>query len=91
VLARLGGDEFAIAVPNAGDGRELVALGDRLLAAIVDPAQPRLAEIALGASVGIAFSPEDAEDVPSLIAAADSAMYDAKRAGGQRVSFYRDV
>jgi diguanylate cyclase (GGDEF)-like protein len=88
LLARLGGDEFALAAPNARDGRELSALGERLLATLVDPSQPRLADVPLGASIGVALSPDDADDAPGLIAAADSAMYAAKRAGGQRIAFY---
>ncbi|HVE50850.1 MAG TPA: GGDEF domain-containing protein [Casimicrobiaceae bacterium] len=88
VLARIGGDEFALAVPTARDGHELVALGDRLLACFTDGSLPKLADVPIGASVGIAFGPDDANDVPGLIAAADSAMYSAKRAGGQRVIFH---
>ena len=88
VLARIGGDEFALAAPNARDGRELAALGERLLAALVDPSQPRIADVPVGASIGIAFFPDDARDVPGLIAAADAAMYAAKRAGRNRVAFH---
>jgi diguanylate cyclase (GGDEF)-like protein len=88
VLARIGGDEFALAAANARDGRELGALGERLLAALVDPLQPRIADVPVGASIGIAFFPDDARDVPGLIAAADAAMYAAKRAGRNRVAFH---
>jgi diguanylate cyclase (GGDEF)-like protein len=91
LLARLGGDEFALAVPNARDRADLVALGERLLAALVDPMQPKLADVPLGASIGIAIAPDDADDVPGLIASADAAMYAAKRAGGQRVAFHADA
>ena len=88
LLARLGGDEFALAAPKARDGREVAALGQRLLFALTDPAQPKLADVPLGASIGVAFFPDDATDVPGLIAAADSAMYAAKRGGKNRVSFH---
>ena len=88
VLARIGGDEFALAAPNARDGRELAALGERLLASLSDGSQPKLGDIAVGASIGIAFFPDDARDVPGLIAAADAAMYAAKRAGRNRVAFH---
>ncbi len=88
LLARLGGDEFALAAPRARDGRELAALGERLLAALSDPQQPKLADVHIGASIGIAFFPDDANDVPGLIAAADAAMYAAKRLGRNRVAFY---
>ena len=88
VLARIGGDEFALAAPNARDGRELAALGDRLLTALVDASQPKIADIPVGASIGIAFFPDDARDVPGLLAAADAAMYAAKRAGRNRIAFH---
>ena len=44
--------------------------------------------ILLGAGIGVAFFPEDALDLSGLIAAADEAMYTAKRAGRNRIAFY---
>ena len=88
VLARLGGDEFALLAPNAKDGHELAHLAQRLLHALSDPNRPALSDRQLGASIGIAFFPEDATDLQGLIAAADAAMYAAKRAGKNRIAFY---
>ncbi|HVF64926.1 MAG TPA: GGDEF domain-containing protein [Casimicrobiaceae bacterium] len=88
LLARIGGDEFALAAPNARDGHEMAALGERLLASLTDGQAPQLSDVPLGASIGIAFYPDDANDVPGLLAAADAAMYAAKRAGGHRVAFH---
>ena len=88
VLGRLGGDEFAVMAPNAKDGQELAHLAQRLLHALSDPNRPALSDRQLGASVGIAFFPEDAIDLQGLIAAADAAMYAAKRAGKNRIAFY---
>ena len=42
----------------------------------------------VGASIGIALFPDDAEDLQGLVAAADAAMYAAKRAGKNRFAFY---
>ena len=39
----------------------------------------------LTVSIGVAVYPEDADDAPSLLAAADSALYAAKRAGRNTV------
>jgi len=88
LLVRLGGDEFALIAPNARDGRELAQLAQRLLAALADPSEPPLTDPPLGASIGVAFFPEDALDLSGLIAAADEAMYTAKRAGRNRIAFY---
>lgn len=38
-------------------------------------------------SVGIALSPDDADDIDSLRRAADEAMYSAKRRGGSLLAF----
>jgi diguanylate cyclase (GGDEF)-like protein len=88
LLARVGGDEFALAAPNAKDGPELGQLAQRLLNALSDASAPKLAGEPVGASIGIAFYPDDAEDLQGLVAAADAAMYAAKRAGKNRFAFY---
>lgn len=87
VLARLGGDEFALAVPGARDGREIAALAQRLIASLRDPQRPPLSDQPIGASIGVAFFPDDAGDVAGLIAADDDAMYVAKRGGRNRAVF----
>jgi diguanylate cyclase (GGDEF)-like protein len=88
LLARVGGDEFALIAPNAKDGRELGQLAQRLLNALSDAGAPKLSGEPVGASIGIAFYPDDAEDLQGLVAAADAAMYAAKRAGKNRFAFY---
>ena len=88
MLARLGGDEFALLAPNAKDGRELAHVAQRLLQVLDDPRQPALSDQPIGASIGVALFPEDASDVQGLCAAADAAMYAAKRAGKNRIAFY---
>lgn len=85
VLARLGGDEFVLAAAGARDGRELAQLAQRLIDALADPP---ISTPAVGASIGIAFFPDDASDPPGLLASADAAMYAAKRAGRNRVVFH---
>jgi diguanylate cyclase (GGDEF)-like protein len=85
VLARLGGDEFVLAAAGARDGRELAQLAQRLIDALADPP---ISTPALGASIGIAFFPDDASDPPGLLATADAAIYAAKRAGKNRAVFH---
>ena len=85
VLARLGGDEFVLAAAGARDGRELAQLAQRLIDALADPP---ISTPPVGASIGIAFFPDDASDPPGLLATADAAMYAAKRAGKNRAVFH---
>jgi diguanylate cyclase (GGDEF)-like protein len=87
VFARLGPTEFALATPHAGDPRALALLAQRLRDALDDPALPPLAETPIGTSIGIAFYPEDAGDSAGMIAAANAAMYAARRAGRNHVAF----
>ena len=87
VFARLGPAQFALATPNAEHLRELSAIAQRLRDVLDDPAQPPLADSPIGTSIGMAFYPEDAGDSAGIIAAANAAMYAARRAGRNHVAF----
>ncbi len=86
--ARYGGDEFVILLPHtsADEGRVLAErICARLKQAILDVGGR---SVSLGASFGVACFPEDAADMTAdtLVAAADAALYRAKRAGRGRVA-----
>lgn len=87
VFARLCAAEFALATPNARSTRELAMLAQRLRDALNDPVQAPLADTPIGTSIGIAFFPEDADDSAGVMAAANAAMYAARRAGRDHVAF----
>jgi diguanylate cyclase (GGDEF)-like protein len=87
LFARVDASRFALATPAASDRRELALLAQRLRDALTDPTMPPLADTPIGASVGIAFFPEDADDPAGVMAAANAAMYVAQRAGKDRVAF----
>ena len=87
LFARLGPTQFALATPNARDGRQLGLLAQRLRDQLNEAAQPPLADTPIGASIGIAFFPEDAHDSAGIMAAANAAMYAARRAGKNHVAF----
>lgn len=79
VVARLGGDEFAIASPSADLG-QLEDLAARIVDALGQPFRIGEHDIDVGASVGcVLAAPGDAPD--AVIAAADAALYEAKRSG----------
>lgn len=83
VVARIGGDEFVIVHEAVGAGTP--ALVDRLMEALSEPI-----EIADGvtvtcpASVGVVDTGTSGRDPAELLAAADAAMYQAKRARSSR-------
>ncbi len=86
--ARYGGEEFAVALPETGLEGAL-ELGERIRARIESEAIPRIdgaGTLEITASLGAASIPASADSARGLIAAADAALYDAKRSGKNRVS-----
>jgi diguanylate cyclase (GGDEF)-like protein/PAS domain S-box-containing protein len=82
-LARLGGDEFVLLCPET-DVEGAASLADRIVEAVGAPIPVHGETVFVGASVGIASSTGEVSDPDRLLLLADSAMYDAKRAGKGR-------
>jgi diguanylate cyclase (GGDEF)-like protein len=80
-VARVGGDEFALLL--SGDcGREDAKLvAQKIVNAIARPFLLEEGPADVGASVGIALFPEDAQKLDDLVRQADDAMYSAKKGG----------
>jgi diguanylate cyclase (GGDEF)-like protein/PAS domain S-box-containing protein len=89
LLARYGGDEFVLLLDLAreDDARQV---GDKLIRVISDPYTVDEHRIRVSASIGAAFHPRDGATVATLVRAADSAMYGAKRSGKSRINISRD-
>lgn len=92
LVARLGGDEFMVAMLELGDDIDLTAevrgVVDKLLASIPQPVRLGLHELRSTLSVGISIFPDDGETLEDLMKQADTAMYQAKRSGGNSYRFY---
>ena len=91
--ARYGGEEIAVIAPqsSAQSAKEMAERLRRVLADapfITTAESGESIEIPITASFGVASLPEDADSAESLIAAADRALYEAKRAGRNRVVRY---
>ena len=80
LLCRQGGDEFVVVVPEAGSANELMGMAWKLVEATRAPYNELDPSIRISASVGIARYPEHGNSCEQLLAAADNAMYAAKRA-----------
>jgi len=82
ILARLGGDEFAVAFSahELTDGPAL-GLAEQVLDFLAEPLQIGQRVIVVGASIGIASSPEGRVCHEEVVRRADLAMYKAKEAG----------
>ncbi|MHB8423162.1 MAG: diguanylate cyclase domain-containing protein [Leptospirales bacterium] len=92
IVGRLGGDEFVCLLPGITNRNALEKILDRILIAIETPLTEGEHKIMLGASIGVSLYPEDpANDPKELIHHADLAMYEAKKEGGSRYTFYMDL
>lgn len=90
VLSRLGGDELAVPLP--GRSRQVaVRRAEELHEAVRSTTFTRAdgGLLGLSISVGVAHVPQRSTDRRGLYTAADSALYDAKRAGRDRVAVVR--
>jgi len=84
-LARLGGDEFVIVCEDLTDAAAAEDVARRIAETLAQPFPlPAVGELALGASVGIAFAGDTISLPEVILRDADTAMYQAKAAGGGR-------
>lgn len=87
LAVRFGGDEFVVMLPATtkegalGDARKIKLKFDDLCG-------KGSQEHPVTLSMGIATMPEDASGMTELLAAADAALYDAKKAGRDTIFLY---
>ncbi len=93
-VARIGGDEFLVVCRDVPDTVTALELADRIRHALTGRLRVRELDLEFSVSVGIALSDRDTLGLPdeaaasTLISNADTAMYEAKRAGrGRSVLF----
>jgi diguanylate cyclase (GGDEF)-like protein len=79
-VARLGGDEFAILLLGIGGAERIKQLKADIETAIEAPLDQGALHLKPACSVGYASFPADGKDMDSLLHAADSCMYEIKRA-----------
>jgi diguanylate cyclase (GGDEF)-like protein len=82
LLARLAGDEFTIFFPQLESLDEIERIARRIVLSISETFELSGHSIDIGASVGVALSPEHGKSIELLMRAADIAMYQAKSLGG---------
>jgi diguanylate cyclase (GGDEF)-like protein len=89
LLARLGGDEFTILLVDVGDADQVLRVALRITDTLTAPFALEGKEVTLGASIGIAVTPQDGQDVDSLLRNAGTAMRAAKEDGrSYQIRFY---
>jgi diguanylate cyclase (GGDEF)-like protein len=93
-VARLGGDEFAILLENVRGNEDAIRVAERVGTSLSAPFAVDGAELAVGASVGIAraeladVAGDPGERADALLRDADVAMYRAKAEGKGRYAIF---
>ncbi|MGB4811869.1 MAG: sensor domain-containing diguanylate cyclase [Methylophilaceae bacterium] len=99
-VARLGGDEFVILLPNTENQVHIQTVATKILEATIKPIEivkssenplaidPKLRNLLVSASIGVAMYPQHGSSEKSLVANADMAMYWAKKNGKNQAMFF---
>jgi diguanylate cyclase (GGDEF)-like protein/PAS domain S-box-containing protein len=92
-VARMGGDEFTLLLqPRPTQQAALnraIHVAEQILASLVKPFVLEGREFFVTASIGIALSPQDGNELSQLMKNADTAMYHAKERGKNNFQFYQ--
>jgi diguanylate cyclase (GGDEF)-like protein len=87
-VGRLGGDEFQVILVGQHRREDLGMLASRIIRDLSEPYTIDGHRVVIGASVGIALSPEDGVTSEAIIRNADLALYAAKDSGRGKYHFY---
>nr|WP_235668307.1 EAL domain-containing protein [Pseudomonas coronafaciens] len=92
-VARMGGDEFTLllqpAITREAALNRAIHVAERILTSLVTPFVLEGREFFVTASIGIALSPQDGNELSQLMKNADTAMYHAKECGKNNFQFYQ--
>lgn len=91
MLARYGGDEFVVLLTQLEETTTAKEVTESIINKIRAPYTVFDHEIEIGASVGIAYYPEDGQEIADLVKKADIAMYEAKAVGDNQWSEFDQI
>ncbi|MFK5895144.1 MAG: EAL domain-containing protein [Pseudomonadota bacterium] len=88
LVSRLGGDEFVLLITDTKKPAQVGSLAEQILDSLKTPITIDNTEIHIGVSIGIALYPDDGMTLDGLVKHADTAMYQAKKAGRNTFKFF---
>ena len=87
-IARLGGDEFIILLQDTEDIDEISNFIERIYHLFRSRVVIEELDFIVHLSIGVSIFPHDSKNADELLMFSDLAMYQSKRLGGNRVSYY---
>lgn len=91
IVARLGGDEFVVVLTDMEEAIDAAPVARKILHELVQPYMIGDRVLHSSASLGIGISPNDGDDVETLMKHADTAMYAAKSHGRNNYQFFTEA
>ncbi|MBT2282859.1 diguanylate cyclase [Paenibacillus polymyxa] len=93
ITVRLGGDEFLIVLQSVGSHprEEAMAYAEAIIQSLNKPFIIEYERIRIGCSIGGAEYPTNSDNPSEIIRMADEALYESKRAGKNRMTFYSEL
>jgi diguanylate cyclase (GGDEF)-like protein/PAS domain S-box-containing protein len=87
-IARLGGDEFIVILNELEKPKVVERVAHKILSKLAEPFQINNEVAYVSSSIGIAFYPENGNDIDTLLSNADQAMYASKNRGRNCFSYF---
>lgn len=87
-ISRYSGDEFVIVIQKMSSSEEAILVAKKIIKILTSNFDIDSHQVHIGASIGISVYPTDATTPLELLRSADTAMFRAKTAGGNRLQFY---
>lgn len=88
-VARLSGDEFCVLVGEISEDYDAASVAQRCLDSISQPVELAKRKLIPACSIGIAYFPDDGDNLTGLLKAADTSLYEAKEKGKNQYAFYK--
>jgi len=89
--ARIGGDEFTLILTELHNSSDAALVARKVIDSLSLDLELKGGCMSVGGSIGISLFPDDGDDIDTLIAKSDNAMYQAKKEGGNALVYYSDT
>ncbi|WP_322906274.1 GGDEF domain-containing protein [Paenibacillus campi] len=93
ITVRLGGDEFLVVLRTSAEqlAAAVAQYGQEVIASLNRPFVLEYEKVVIGCSIGAALYPVDSDNPIEIMRMADQALYQSKRAGKNRLTFYEET
>jgi len=87
-VSRQGGDEFVVLLSEVEEAQDATLTAKKLIKAMAKPHIAGGHRLHITLSIGISLYPDDGKNVEEMIRNADTAMYQAKKSGGNKYQLF---